>query len=158
MNSLSTIMKNIVRKLLSILVLFIAWYFLSMGMASLLGTFSMLASIKNSISLWNVKWFTVITDPILIIGLLLMIIGTALWSLQQWRLIIGILILIETVDSVARAWSVIYVPAPPSEFFNASIFFVGYIFFGVLSLLLGVYLIKNYNDAKKVRHKAQEEH
>ncbi len=143
-------MKNTIRKSLSILVLLISWYFISMGLASLLGTFSVFSSINTSISLWNVQWFNVLADPILIIGLLLALIGTAIWSWRQWRLIIGILILVESLDAVICAISVFNSPAPPSEFFHAPTFIIGYIFIAALSVLIGVFLIRNHRTIKKV--------
>jgi hypothetical protein len=142
-------MKNTIRKLLSILVLLIAWYFISTGLASLLGTLSVFSSINTSISLWNVQWLNVLTDPILIIGLLLALIGAVIWNWRQWRLIIGILLLVESLDAVVRAISVSHSPAPPSEFFHAPTFIFGYIFIAALSVLIGVLLIRNHRTMKK---------
>ncbi len=135
---------KILRKILSIIVILIAWYFLSLGIASILGTLSMLVAVKPQVPLWDINWINVLADPVLIIGLLLMLIGVTIWNWRQWQIIIGIVMLVMGIDTCVRALSVLHAPGPSSEFFNAPTFLIGYMFLTPILIVLGVFFIRNY--------------
>ena len=139
-------MKNIIRKTFSILFLLIAFYFLTTGITSFLGTISMLVSLKEQVSFWRfirgTQWFNIVADPILIIGLILMLIGTYLWSWRRWRIVVGIEILITGIYAGIAALLVSLAPAASTKDIHLPTFIIGYIFFAVLSIVLGVVFIR----------------
>lgn len=134
-------MKNLIRKILGILFLFLGWYTLCNGITSILTTISLLVSMKDRLSFGGIKWLNIVANRILLIGLILVLIGTSLWSWQQRRIIFGVVSVAAGVYSIMAALLVIFAPPPTSEGYHVPTLIIGYIFFAMLSIILGLFFI-----------------
>lgn len=131
-------MKNIIRKILSVLVLLLGWYSLCNGVTSFVTTISSLVFMKEHISFWHIQFLNIIMDPILPIGLILVLIGTFIWGWKSYRVIFGVIFLTTGAYSIVATLLVSYFPPPKAHEYHVPTLIAGYIFFTVLSIILGI--------------------
>ena len=134
-------MKSIARKIISILVLLIGWYSLCNGVTSFVTTIASLVFMKDQISFWNIQFLNVIMDPILIIGLILVLTGTYVWGWKRYRIILGVILLSTGAYSITSTLLVLYAPPSKAEVYHVPTLIAGYLFFTMLSIMLGVLFI-----------------
>lgn len=93
---------------------------------------------KDHISFWNIQFLNVIMDPMLIIGLILVLIGTFIWGWKRYRIIFGVMFLTTGAYSIVATLLVSYFPQPKAQEYHMPTLIAGYIFFIVLSIILGI--------------------